>query len=439
MNMCGREKWSISRKDKMKKYRIIGNMTGNSMDAIDLVLTEFYGGKMSDICTFSKPYNKDMQAKMEALREMVFDKTAAEILLLPEFKAVHDEYICQIAECVNEMCFAHNIDKRKIDAIGFHGKTLDHNPPSKAAKNGTLPYTLQIGSGKMLADLTDIPVVYDFRSDFIFHNMEGAPLVPFHNAHIAKSESDGCYYNGGNTSNFAIIKNGKVAFGTDAGPFNEYVDGYVRKHTDLSFDENAAIGSGGKLNAELLQKLYDFGRIYYETPLPKSGDPAYYHKPQIFAYAEQSGLPLADIIHTFEYFAAYIAVQALSPLPEDIDVSSQFILFGGGWKNPLVKQSFADLLNGRGYILPEHQRAFLTLWQKFRQPPQIKNSALSDYMEARLLADLAYYKLQNKAWETPETLRQKIKIVCGIAAYPDKNRVFYDDMINRAAKPNKQA
>ena len=52
-------------------YRIIGNMTGNSMDAIDLVLTEFDGDKMKDICSFSKPYTKEMQSEMENLRAKV--------------------------------------------------------------------------------------------------------------------------------------------------------------------------------------------------------------------------------------------------------------------------------------------------------------------------------------------------------------------------------
>jgi len=418
----------------MEKYRIIGNMTGNSMDAIDLVLTEFDDDKMNDICSFTKPYDKDMQDKTENLRSAVYNKTAAEISALPEFKSVHDEYVRQIAECINEMCTINNIDKSTVDAIGFHGKTLDHNPPSKSKIDGTMPYTLQIGSGKMLADLTGIKVVYDFRSDFILNGFDGAPLVPPHNAHIAQSEGDGCYYNGGNTSNFAVIKNGKAVSGTDAGPFNEYIDGYIRKHTDLSFDKNAEIGSGGRLNVALLQKLFDTGRKYYETPLPKSGDPAYYHKSEIFAYTEQNKIPLSDAIHTFEYFAAYIAVQALTLLPTDIILPPQFVLFGGGWKNPLVKQTFINLLNGNGYILPEHTDAFYRLHKNFKQTPQVKNSCFGDYMEARLFADLTRYKLQNKAWEIPETLQNGKKIICGIVAEPEENRRIYDDMINRAAK-----
>ena len=183
----------------MKNFYIIGNMTGNSMDAIDLVLTEFKGNKMRDVCSFSKPYTKSMQAKIERLRAEVSNKTRREIEAIPDFGRIHDEYVHQVADCINEMCKKFKLNKAKIDAVGFHGKTLDHNPPSRAKVEKTKPYTLQIGSGKMLADLTDIKVVYDFRSAPLMAGFDGAPLVPPHNAHIAATEGDGCYYNGGNT------------------------------------------------------------------------------------------------------------------------------------------------------------------------------------------------------------------------------------------------
>lgn len=418
----------------MAKFRIIGNMTGNSMDAIDLVLTEFDGDKMHDVCTFSKPYFKDMQDKIENLRTKVFNKTKAEITVLPEFLPIHNEYVLQIADCINEMCQINGIDKQTIDAIGFHGKTLDHNPPSKACIDGTKPYTLQIGSGQMLADLTGIPVVYDFRSDFIAAGFDGAPLVPPHNAHIAANEGNGCYYNGGNTSNFALVEKGKAVLGADSGPFNEFIDGYIRRHTAEAFDKDAMFGKKGRLNIDFLQVLYDFGRVYYETPVPKSGDPAYYRKDEIFQYAERQKIPFADAVHTFEYFAAYIAVQALTLVPKNITIPSRFILFGGGWKNPIVRQSFTDLLNGGGYILPEHQATFAHLRQRLAEPPRIRFSAFGDYMEARLFADLARYKLENKAWETPEVTARGKKIICGVIARPQTNRTHYDDCINRAAK-----
>ncbi len=416
----------------MAKYRIIGNMTGNSMDAADLVLTEFNGNKMTDICSYTKPYAKGMQERIEALRVRVYNKTREEIEALPEFNIVHDDYVRQIAECINEMCVQNGIDKASIDAIGFHGKTLDHNPPSKALSEGTQPYTLQIGSGQMLADLTGIPVVYDFRSDFLMAGFEGAPLAPPHNAHIAKTEGDGCYYNGGNTSNFALISNGTVLIGADAGPFNEYTDNYIRQYTDDAYDVDGKYGRKGRLDKELLQELFNFGRKYYEIPLPKSGDPAYYHKKEIFEYVRQKGVSFEDAIRTFEYFAAYIAVQALTVVPENICVPHEMILFGGGWKNPVVKESFELLLKGKGYVLPEHAGRFARLRERFSAEPVIRNSVFGDYMEARLFADLARYKLENRVWELPEVKEKHI--VCGVVAKPVSGRCEYTDKISRAAK-----
>ncbi len=95
----------------------------------------------------------------------------------------------------------------------------------------------------MLADLTGIPVIYDFRSDLLMAGFDGAPLVPPHfNARISASEGDGCYYNGGNTSNFALVADGVARIGADAGPFNEYTDAYIRRHTNEAFDRDAMFG-----------------------------------------------------------------------------------------------------------------------------------------------------------------------------------------------------
>ncbi len=418
----------------MTTYRIIGNMTGNSMDAIDLVLTEFNGDVMKDVASFTYPYTKEMQTKVEDLRTKVFNKTAAEIEQIPEFKEIHDTYIIQVANAIKEMLQQNNISPDTIDAIGFHGKTLDHNPPSKAKVDGTIPYTLQIGSGQMLADLTGIPVVYDFRSAYIMNNFDGAPLVPPHNAHISASEGDGCYYNGGNTSNFAWIIAGTARIGADAGPFNEYTDNFVRDNTPDSYDKDGKYGLNGKLNTELLQKIYDIAREYYERALPKSGDPQYYHKDKVFAAIKESNISLNDAIHTLEYFAAYIAIQSLTLTDKNWDLPADIILFGGGWKNPVVRQSIEKLLNGEGYVLPEHKQIFADFRARFATQPRIRYSSFGEYMEARLFADLARYKLDNRVWEVPEVIAAGQEIVSGVIAKPQTDNNNYTDRVNLAAK-----
>lgn len=418
----------------MAKYKIIGNMTGNSMDAIDLVLTEFNDDKIIDLATYTQPYTPEMRERVQQLRQLVYQKTAAEILQIPQFKTLHDDYVKQIAVCVNDLCQKLNINKKDITAIGFHGKTLDHNPPSKARNEGSKPYTLQIGSGQMLADLTQIPVVYDFRSDFILNGFDGAPLVPPHNAHIAQNEGDGCYYNGGNTANFTFIKNGIVQLASDAGPFNEYTDAFVRKYSKYTYDCDGMFGKQGRLNEPLLQKIYDCGRCYYETPLPKSGDPAYYHQDKIFAYVQQNNISFNDAIYTFEYAAAYIAAQALTLVETQFTIPSQYILFGGGWKNPVVRRSFTKILQGNGFVLPEHQNNFTALKKRLKASLNIRLSDFGDYMEARLMADLARYKLENKPWPLPEVIAANQNIVCGIIAKPQSHRQNYTDYLSRAAK-----
>ena len=348
----------------MSKYRIIGNMTGNSMDAVDLVLTEFDGEKMVDICTFSKPYLQEMREKMEWLRGAVFNKTREEIEAIPEFFKIHNDYICGIAECIDEMCQKFGIDKRTVDAIGFHGKTLDHNPPSRAKQEKTEPYTLQMGSGQMLADLSGIKVVYDFRSDFVMAGFEGAPMAAPHNARIAAIEGEGCYFNGGNTANFALIADKKAILATDTGPFNEYTDNFIRQNSAYAYDVDGMFGKQGQLDKEMVGFLFDVGRKYYEQVLPKSGDPAYYFKEDVFEYVRKRGILFENAVWTFEYFAAYIAVQALSLVSAEIKIPKEMVLFGGGWKNPVVYDDFCALLGGNGFVLPEHKEAFASLLRR---------------------------------------------------------------------------
>lgn len=396
------------------------------MDAIDLVLTEFDGDEMKDICSYSMPYTRDMREKMQVLRTKVLSKTRAEIEALPDFRAIHDEYIIQVGKCVDEMCALNGVDKKTVDAIGFHGKTLDHNPPSKAQINKSQPYTLQIGSGQMLADLTGVPVVYDFRSDFVMKGFEGAPLVGPHNAHIARLEGDGCYYNGGNTSNFAIVANGQSLVSTDAGPFNEYVDAFVRLNTAQAFDKDGRIGKKGKIEERLLRYIFELGRDFYDAMPPKSGDPAYYHKDEIFEYIKKQNIGFENAVRTFECASAYLAVYALGLIDEKIKIPSNFILFGGGWKNPVVQKDFELLLDPKGPFLPEHKIHFERLRKNIKGKIDVHYSVFGEYMEARLMADMARFRLENKPWD--------FGVVAGVIAEPQRLGRSYADCVNRSVK-----
>lgn len=424
----------------MSKWRIIGIMTGNSMDAIDLVLTEFDGNKMRDICSYSEPYDDIQKELMNGLRRRVCENkmTAADMIKDELFINAHWQYVEGIANAVNKMCAKFGLQKKQIDAIGFHGKTLDHNPPSMAAQNGEPPFTTQMGSAQLLANLTGIPVINDFRSALLMNGFEGAPLAGPHNANIARVEGDGCYFNAGNTSNLAWIKDGAVQISWDAGPFNEYVDSWIRLYKGEAMDTDGVYGKKGKIMPELLQMLFDRGRDYYELQPPKSGDPAYYHTTEIFAHiCAEYGNPQTDeklfcnVMRTLETFAGYIAAYALGQTPANIELIPNIVLFGGGWHNPIALKAFQDCLtNKASYILDEHKDFFAALAARWPQRPEVKYSSFGAFMEARLFADLARCYLEQKSWPLPE-LKGKT-LILGNARFPFAGEV--DDFVSCAAR-----
>ena len=411
------------------------------MDAIDVVLTEFADNTVKDICSLSLPYSLAEKKKIDALRNRVVSQkiTAQNLVKDREFIQIHNEYVNGVARAVNELCQKYNIKKESVQAIGFHGKTLDHNPPSLAKQNGTKPFTTQMGSAQMLANLTGIPVVNDFRSDLVMAGFEGAPLAAPHNAHISRQEGDGCYINAGNTSNLAWIKNGQAVLSWDAGSFNEYVDNFVLRYKNVNMDKDAHWGKQGKLLPPLLARLFAVGQNFYELTPPKSGDPAFYNTSALFAEIENTyGSPAADektfcnILHTLEFFAGYLAAYSVASTPQEIEITPRFILFGGGWKNPLAMQSFQTVLQNEAYILPQHKTLLAQFQKRLKGEPEIKYSALGTFMEARLFADLARYYLEGKSWELPELKNYAKKLILGTIRRPHAAPV--NDFLSRAAR-----
>ncbi|MDR2901999.1 MAG: anhydro-N-acetylmuramic acid kinase [Lactobacillales bacterium] len=427
--------------------RIIGIMTGNSMDAIDVVATEFSGNKITDIAFYSADFSQDMREKMDGiLRNEKIKKNNISMEELnndPIFIKIHDEYIEQVADAVNNMLAINNIDKKTIDAIGFHGKTLDHMGTGAAMEKGITPYTLQIGSGQMLANLTGIPVIYDFRSADVMNGGEGAPLAPTHNKNLAQHlnlPENIIFFNAGNISNISLMSGGKL-LGWDAGPFNEFTDKLIRTHTNDAFDKDGKYGKQGTLNTQLLKKLFETGATiknekdnttinFITKAQPKSGDPQYFHFDAISEF--KNPVNFNDTVHTAEYFSGYVAAYTLSLIPENLEQPSDFVLFGGGWHNPVARQAFEDLLSGKGYVLPEHTHVFEKIVNRFKKQPTFVMSDLGKYMEARIFADTARYFLENKKW-IPEPIRANhTPVVLGIKADPNPTAPI-NDRINTAA------
>lgn len=438
-------------------YRCIGVMTGNSLDAVDVVLTEFQDARIQDICGLSIDIPIEIGNRFRQLKFMLSHNNCdiETIAAKPEnhFSELHDSYIQLVADTINQLLQQNGIAKEMVDLIGFHGQTCSHCPPSIAhSRDPNQIYTLQIGSGQMLSDLTGIPVAFDFRSDDLMNLGEGAPLAPLHNQHIAadlkqKEIFPIAFCNGGNTGNIAIISRDKITgreivIGWDTGPFNHFIDLMMREFKKQPCDLDGETGKLGKINYRLLRKLFENSALTHNQDNfitmmpPKSSDPAWYHTiPELL----EEAIPFADRIRTLEYFSAYAFVYNLGYIPQNYDFPKYFLVFGGGWRNPLIFTDFKNLLAGKVEVLPEHQEHFNRI---FTPQPQVEWSDVygynGKYMEARIFADMAHCKLTKEPFTYPETTGCLQPTVGGIIVKPGgKNKQRWSRAAPGWYKPKK--
>ncbi len=231
----------------MKKYKIIGLMSGTSLDGLDLAychIWEEQGSWRFDIKKIkSISYTKEMQEK---LKNSIF-LPADELLIF------HNTYGTWLGE--QTKIFIEESDLA-IDAIASHGHTTHHQP-----ENGL---TFQIGSGQHLANASGQKVICDFRTNDVGLGGQGAPLVPIGDR-LFFGNYDFCLNLGG-ISNVSFEQNGKrIAY--DIGLANMILNHITRKN-GLDYDEGGRLARSGKINSEMLEKLNVLE--YYKLPIPKS-------------------------------------------------------------------------------------------------------------------------------------------------------------------------
>ena len=247
----------------------IGIMTGNSLDGADLVLTQFAtDGLQTDLEKYFLPTPTALREELLWIRGVINDEKGDLDRVLEkhrvgerglQFSAVVEHYIEFIADAVHQLVARAKAKSIEVDIIGFHGQTYQHYPPSIAKSKDPLElYTVQIGDGQKLADLTGITVVYDFRSDDLMNLGEAAPLAPVHHQHLAEQTRKLGYFpiafcNAGNTGNITIIAEKKASKelyvqSWDTGPFNNFPDKLVRAEKGEDCDRDGKYGMSGVID-----------------------------------------------------------------------------------------------------------------------------------------------------------------------------------------------
>lgn len=277
----------------MKRYRVLGLMSGTSLDGIDLI-----------ICTLTK--NNKWKFKIEKSETLKYCKYWRKTLA-----NLHTKNPCLISEIdiMYGKFLANNITKflknKKVDLIASHGHTIFHEPNKKI--------TLQIGDGQTIANITRIKTINNFRNLDVSLNGQGAPLVPIGDLHLF-TDYKYCVNLGG-FANISIKEKNKIrAF--DICPVNIVLN-KISNQLFMEFDKNGSTAKKGKIIPELLQEINDLP--YYKDTNPKS-----LSREWVESLIYPLLIPeykLEDILHTF---CEHIAIQIGKHL------NDRSVLFTGG-------------------------------------------------------------------------------------------------------------
>ena len=226
-------------------------MSGTSGDGVDASLINSDGDSSYKV-EINKyfEYENNFSQKIHSLKDKINNVTDLETYST-ELKALEKELTIFHSKVVMDII---KNTKRKIDFVGFHGQTIFHDPSKKIST--------QLGDGKLLSQLTQTTVVYNFRQNDIQNGGEGAPLAPiFHKALVKqiKIELPVCILNIGGISNVTIIGDYEQNnfSSRDLGPGNCLIDAWVRKNKKGNFDKDGAYAAMGKTNDLMLNQALD--------------------------------------------------------------------------------------------------------------------------------------------------------------------------------------
>jgi anhydro-N-acetylmuramic acid kinase len=236
------------------KELFVGIMSGTSLDGIDAVMADFSVERPAQLAHAHRPYTSTLREELTALCASGPDE-----IHRSQRAAIALAHIS--AELVSELLAAAGLSARDVSAIGCHGQTVRHMPAEG--------YTLQINAPSLLAELSGIAVVADFRTRDLAAGGQGAPLVPAFHAHVfSDATRSRAVLNIGGMSNVTLLAPGEPVRGFDCGPGNVLMDGWIARTRGLAYDSDGAWAASGTVDRELLDHLVS--HPFFARQPPKS-------------------------------------------------------------------------------------------------------------------------------------------------------------------------
>ena len=347
---------------------VIGLMSGTSLDGVDAVLVDFSAASHSPhphlLATAYRPYPANLRDELLALHQPGHDELHRAAMLSQEL-AHH------YAESVSTLLTQANISARQVRAIGCHGQTVRHVPQQG--------YTLQLNQPALLAELSGIDVIDDFRSRDIAAGGQGAPLVPaFHADFFDSTHLHRIILNIGGIANLTHLQPGTPVSGFDCGPGNMLLDAWIQQHQQQPYDKEGAWGNSGTVLPDLLDRLLT--HPYFVAPAPKSCGREQFNLSWLKSHLRGTEAPV-------DVQASLVALTARSisdAIQREYGVPDEIYVCGGGAHNKSLMTRLANALPNTRVSTTD------TL------------GLPADWVEAVAFAWLAWQLLQGKSGNLPE-------------------------------------
>lgn len=369
----------------------IGLMSGTSLDGVDASLVEI-------TCVGTKTEYLEKSFVFVPYTE----KLKAKILEVSRLNTSNVQKICSLnfelgyiyKEAVDELLKTSKIDISNITFIAMHGQTIWHNPDKR---DGYYSSTLQIGEPSVVAYAFNKLVISNFRTMDMAAGGSGAPLVPFVNYILHKSDTQSiALQNIGGISNVTYIRKGAtiddvIAF--DTGPGNMLIDQAMRKLYNKEYDENGNIALSGRVNEKVLDYLMQ--DEYLKRSLPKSTGREKYNDTFLQVILDKMlNVSKNDIITTITAYTADTIAYAYQKFCPNID---KIVLSGGGARNKYIVKRLKEKMN-----------------------VEIEISEKSDSYEAFCFAVLGYHTYMHKPSNMKCVTGANKNVILGNFTYPPR-------------------
>ncbi len=309
--------------------KILGFMSGTSLDAIDMAILETDGEAVS---AFGPSGEAPLPEGLRALCVEAAQAARGWARGAPEpniWAQIDSELADAHFEAADAFLRANGLAWSDIDLVGFHGWTVLHEQPqSESLGSDRIGRTRQLGDGERLARLAGVPVVFDLRSADVAAGGHGAPLAPVYHAALAAKAGlppPTAILNLGGVANLTMIARDGAIAALDTGPGNGLLDLWAERHGRGRYDAGGALAAAGRVDEARLAAM--MAHPYFAKPPPKSLDRHDFDLSGVEGLSAQDG---AATLTAFTAQAVAVALDAAGLAPAAV------IVVGGGRKNPTL-------------------------------------------------------------------------------------------------------